>query len=235
MGGYSRIDGTVEFYNRVNALLTRDSEVLDFGAGRGSWALSPYSERAFQLQWLKGRVKRVVGVDVDEAVLGNPSLDEAVITPVGVALPFPDSTFDLIIADYVLEHIPERESFFVAQEMSRVLRPSGWIAARTPNRRGVIALGGRLVPNGHHTRLLRRLQPFRDAEDVFPTEYAMNTPARLRRLFPAPDHSVCLYGHTSEPTYFGRSVVAWRIGSLLNRMTPPPFAAVLMVFVQKRP
>lgn len=135
VGGYSRMDGTVEFYNRVKALTGRDSEVLDFGAGRGQWAESRYSERAFDLQWLKGTVRRVVGSDVDDAVLSNPSLDDAVLLTVGEPLPFADGSFDVIIADYVLEHIPADEAERVAGELSRVLRPGGWLAARTPNRR----------------------------------------------------------------------------------------------------
>lgn len=233
VGGYSRMDGTVEFYNRVNALIDRDSEVLDFGAGRGQWARSRYSERAHELQWLRGKVKRVVGADVDDAILSNPSVDEAVVLAPGARLPFADGSFDVIVADYVLEHIPAAETTGVSAELSRVLRPGGWFAARTPNRRGLIALGGRLVPNKQHTTVLRRLQPEREAEDVFPTVYAMNTPAALKRLFPQPQHSVYAYGFTVEPTYFGTSALAWRLGALINRLTPPPFAAIYMVFVQK--
>ena len=34
-GGFTRHDGFVDFYVRVGALLTGESRVLDFGAGRG--------------------------------------------------------------------------------------------------------------------------------------------------------------------------------------------------------
>jgi hypothetical protein len=34
-GGFSRADGTIEFYQRVCALLRRAAAVLDLGAGRG--------------------------------------------------------------------------------------------------------------------------------------------------------------------------------------------------------
>ena len=35
-GGFSRCDGTVQFYQRVRALLRPNYVVLDFGAGRGA-------------------------------------------------------------------------------------------------------------------------------------------------------------------------------------------------------
>jgi hypothetical protein len=34
-GGFSDVDGTVSFYLRVNSLLRPDSNILDFGCGRG--------------------------------------------------------------------------------------------------------------------------------------------------------------------------------------------------------
>lgn len=34
-GGFTSLDGTIEFYTRVNALLTADMTVLDFGEGAG--------------------------------------------------------------------------------------------------------------------------------------------------------------------------------------------------------
>src|SRR5215213_4558977 len=92
----------------------------------------------------------------------------------------------------------------LAAEVLRVLKPGGWFAARTPNKWGMIGLGARAVPNRLHTRFLHRLQPGRQAEDVFPVEYHMNTRRRLRALFPPP-HRTVVYGHSSEPTYFGHS------------------------------
>lgn len=231
VGGFSRMDGQVEFYTRVNALVGPESRVLDFGAGRGQWWFEPIAETSRRLRLLKGRVAEVVGCDVDPVVRENPTLDAAYVMPLGEPTPFEDASFDLVIADYVLEHVTHEDAPAIAAEMMRVLRPGGWLAARTPNKWGMIGVGARAVPNSLHTRVLGRLQPGRKAEDVFPTRYAMNTRPALRELF-AP-HEVVVYGHTSEPTYFGQSVAAWRAAALLGRLTPPPLAATLMVFVQK--
>lgn len=231
-GGFTRYDGFIEFYTRVNALLDADSRVLDFGAGRGLWATEPLPPFHKRLRAFHERVRRVDGVDVDPVVLDNPTLASAqVITP-GSALPFEDATFDMVVADHVLEHVDERDAPTVAAELLRVLRPGGWLAARTPNKWGMIGLGARMVPNELHTRVLRRLQPHRKAEDVFPVRYSMNTRRSLARLFPPP-HELVVYGHSSEPTYFGSSAPAWRMVQAVDRLTPPSLAPTLMVFVRK--
>ncbi len=231
-GGYSRKDGQIEFYTRANAVVSPDSRVLDLGAGRGHWAVDPMPEMAKRLRWFRGRVAEVVGVDVDPVVTTNPSLDVAHVVPAGDPLPFEDGSFDLVIADYVLEHVDHADAKDFAAEVMRILKPGGWFAARTPNKWGLIGLGARAIPNRLHVALLKFLQPGRKAEDVFPTRYALNTRRDLRRSF-AP-HDVVVYGHTSEPQYVGRSPIAWRIAGFFDALTPPRLAATLMIFVQKR-
>jgi SAM-dependent methyltransferase len=231
VGGYTQLDGQVEFYTRVNALVGPDSQVLDFGAGRGHWAVDPMPEIARRLRMLKGRVARVVGTDVDDAVLTNPALDEARVVAPGEPLPYGDGTFVLVVGDHVLVHFFAEHAADVAAELMRLLKPGGWLAARTPNKWGLIGVGARAVPNSLHVRVLDRLQPGRKAEDVFPVRYSMNTRKDLRRLFPG--HAVHVYGHASEPTYFGRSAALWRVAAGVDRLTPPRLRPTLMVFVQK--
>ncbi len=231
VGGFSRKDGQIEFYTRVSALVDEDSRVLDFGAGRGHWAVDPMPNMSKRLRWMKGRVAEVVGTDVDPVVLTNPSLDTAHVVELGASLPLEDSSFDMVVADYVLEHVNKEDARELAADVMRVLKPGGWFAARTPNKWGIIGIGARSIPNSLHVRILNRLQPGRKAEDVFPTRYSMNTKKDLRRLF-AP-HSVFVYGHTSEPQYFGRSALAWRIAAFFDQLTPSRLAPTLMIFVQK--
>lgn len=231
VGGFSRMDGEVEFYTRINALVDADSRVLDLGAGRGQWAVEPQPPLRRWLRHLQGRVAEVVGVDVDDAVLTNPAVDDARIVAPGAPLPFESGSFDVVIADYVLEHVDAGDAQGLADEVMRVLRPGGWFCARTPNKWGLIGIGARFVPNRWHTRVLSTLQPRRKVEDVFPTRYAMNTRRRLRALF-AP-HPTWVYPHEAVPTYFERSRVAWHLASWFGRLTPRSWSATWMVFVQR--
>ena len=185
-----------------------------------------------RLRMLRGRVQEVVGTDVDPVVLSNPSLDVAHVVELGESLPFDDGTFDLVVADYVFEHVNHDDASNVAIDIMRVIRPGWWLAVRTPNKWGYIGVGARLVPNRLHVYALKVLQPRRVAEDVFPVRYAMNTKRHLRGLFEG--HDVYIYGHKSEPAYFGRSAIAWRLATFLGWLTPRSLAPTLMVFVHKR-
>ena len=47
------------------------------------------------------------------------------------AMPFPDDTFDLVICNHVIEHVPAWET--LARELHRVARPGGIVYVATPN------------------------------------------------------------------------------------------------------
>jgi SAM-dependent methyltransferase len=233
-GGFSRVDGTIAFYLRVKALrseLPGAAVVLDYGAGRGGFLDDPVPFRR-NLRLLQNEATLVIGVDVDDAVMANPSIDEAHVIRIGEPLPLAEASVDLVVADWVMEHVTDPA--WTAAELSRVLRPGGWLCVRTPNRRGYIALGTRLVPNRLRLSLLRRLQPNRSPKDAFPTAYLLNTPRALRRWFPPDRYRHLIYAADSEPAYLGGSVVAARLGRILSALTPRPFRSVLYAFLERR-
>jgi len=231
-GGFTRNDGTVAFYQRVHALLPDAGVVVDLSAGRGQAFHDdavPYRRR---LRDLRAPGRTVLGLDVDPVVLTNPGVDEARVVVDG-RLPLDDGSVDAVVADAVLEHVEDAVPF--AAEVDRVLRPGGWLCARTPNRHGYIALGARLVPNPLHVAVLRRLQPDRQARDVFPTPYRMNTRRALEQLSPAARYEDCSYAMHPDPAYAGRSGTARALFRAANRVTPDRFGAMFLVFLQKRP
>lgn len=229
-GGFTRDDGSIEFYTRIAALIAPDSHVLDYGAGRGAQITEDKSPFRRALKTLKGRVAHVAGCDLDPAVLDNPYLDSAKVFDPARPLPYPDASFDLIYSSWVFEHVADPAK--VAAELMRVLKPGGYLCAVTPNKFGYIALASRLAGNARHVQLLRRIQPDRKAEDVFPAFYRLNTRGAIARHF-GPDGDVAAYAMSSEPSYyFGNAAMFW-IFKLIHKLTPTALHTTLFVFVRK--
>jgi SAM-dependent methyltransferase len=231
-GGFSRVDGTIEFYSRINALLSPDMQVLDYGAGRGAWALDDPIPFRRAVRMLRGKVRKVVACDVDAAVLTNPAADEALVIQHGSSLPFIDACFDIIVADCVFEHIISPA--FVAKELKRILKPGGWICARTSNKYGYVAIASALVANRNHARWLRILQPERKEHDIFPAVYEMNTPSRIKSLFSEAEYVHHIYASSGEPAYAGKNRVLWIVFYLWHKLMPGFLQTSYCFFIRKR-
>jgi SAM-dependent methyltransferase len=230
-GGYSARDGTIEFYGRVRALTRTDSVVLDFGAGRGAWFDDEDCEYRRRMRLLRGSVARVIGCDVDPSVLSNRSLDEARQLVPGSRLPFDDGTIDMIVADYVLEHVDDPAA--LAHELARILKPGGWICARTPTRNNYVSVLARAVANAKHSRVLELAQPNRKAEDVFPTRYLLNTRRAIFRYFGPLGFDDYSYLYTFEPQYHFNKPIVYRLLQLAHWLLPASLHGNLFVFLRK--
>ncbi len=233
--GFSRFDHTVLFYNFVSALICPNMIVLDFGAGTGSSIRIDTVPYRRALRTLRGKVHRLIGVDVESGVLENSYLDEAYVTPrkkaTGYAIPLGDESVDLVVSDWVFEHIDE--PYIVERELYRVLKPGGWICARTPNRWGYIAIGNRILPAYLKHRMLAILQPNRRMEDVFPAFYRLNSYKQLRKTFRPERWSLYTFNVPTEPSYAGNSKFIYSIFLMLDKITPEPLLPVRLIFLKK--
>jgi len=231
-GGFTSLDGTIEFYTRINALLRPTMVALDFGAGRGSVLADGYSDHKKKLMTLRGKVAKVVACDIDEAVLRNSGADETVVIQTDAPLPFPDASFDLIVADFVFEHITRPA--FVSAELRRILKRGGWICARTPNKYCLVSLMTRAIPNSQHSRLLRRVQPERKSIDVFPTAFKLNSKRDIVKWFGPDVFDDFTYRYEAEPAYFFNNRAMFAFMLLINRLLPHAMKSGLFVFLRRK-
>ena len=232
LGGFSAYDGTIEFYSRVKALAKPDMTVVDLGAGRGAWYEDEDSTFRRNMRLLKGSVKEVIGCDVDPAVLQNNAVDRAFVLEAGKPLPLPDASVDMVVSDYVFEHI--ENPAWLAAELDRILKPGGWICARTPTKYNYVSLLARMVSNLKHARLLHFAQPGRKAEDVFPTVYKLNSRADLAKVFAPARFQDYSYIYCFEPQYHFGWVIVYRAFQFIHWVLPSSLHGNLYVFLQKR-
>lgn len=184
--------------------LCRDANLLDLGAGAGVVA-----EMNF-----RGIVARVVGVDLDQRVLENPYLDEAIVGDVGL-LPFPNGEFDVVVADNVLEHLCEPDRVFA--EVARVLKPGGVFLFKTPNRYHYVAVLASLLPLAFH-RFYNKLRG-RLELDTFPTKYRANSRASIHELARVHDFVVEDLMHIEgRPEYLRLNRFMYIFGLLYERV-----------------
>lgn len=233
--GFNQNDGTVKFYGFVRACLlqTNAKKVMDFGAGRGAFYYINTAEDGSllrrYLQDLRTAGVEVTACDVDSVVLEHPCSDHQVKIGIDEKLPFDDNTFDVILSDHTFEHIENPAQ--VGSELLRVLKPSGYICARTPSKYGYVALVASLIPNRFHAKILGRIQPDRMKEDVFPTAYKLNTLGAVKRYFPRCE--VAYYYFSGEPSYFFGNRIIYSILRILHRVLFGSLNASFCVFIRK--
>ncbi len=230
-GGYTRFDGTIEFYTRVRTLLDANSVLVDVGCGRGEHQEDPLPLRR-SLRCFRGTAARVIGLDVDGAGQSNPTIDEFRELAPEKPWPMADRSANLVLCDSVIEHLPDPRVLF--REARRVLIPRGYLCIRTTNLLSYVGLASRLVPNRHHASVLSRTQTKREEKDVFPTLYRCNTVWAIRREFRRHNFQAVVYGHDAGPGYLAFSKIAYAAGFLHQRIAPGFIRPTIMAFGQLR-
>lgn len=230
-GGFTGVDGTMAFYLRVNAVIEPSARVLDFGCGRGGYGEDPVALRR-EMRILRGKCDYVAGADIGEEASMNPYLDEVRLFRPGEPVPYQDGSFDVLLADCVLEHLPDPSAFF--SEAHRLLRPGGRLCLRTSNLMSYFGLAALLVPAARREAVLHRARPDRKDEDSFPTLYRCNTVFAIRRAMATAGFEGTAFGHDSEPRYLGFSRVAYRLGVWHQRWAPSCLRPAIFAFATRR-
>lgn len=114
--------------------ITPGERVLDLGCGFGRHAFEAFRRGADVVAVDRsadevGEVTKMFGAMVATGEAAPTQLAHAVRADL-TALPFPDGSFDTVIASEVLEHIPDDAA--AIGEIARVVRPGGRVAVTVP-------------------------------------------------------------------------------------------------------
>jgi ubiquinone/menaquinone biosynthesis C-methylase UbiE len=153
--------------DQVRHYSSHAERVLDLGAGAG----------IVRQMDLRALATSIHGVDLDRRIASNPLLHHACIGN-GEALPYADASFDVVVADNLMEHLTDPE--VVLREVRRVLRPRGLFHFKTPNRAHYVPMLARWTPHAVHQAIAAARG--RSHEDTFVTRYRANSRRAIRRL-----------------------------------------------------
>jgi ubiquinone/menaquinone biosynthesis C-methylase UbiE/uncharacterized protein YbaR (Trm112 family) len=131
LGGAARAKASLESWERATSnghKTPANGRLLEIGCGTAPLLVAAAS-----------RSEQVVGVDiafrwlvVAKKRLADEGLDLPLICACAEALPFPDESFDRVVADSVLEHVSDQPKALA--QCHRVLAQTGRLFVSTPNR-----------------------------------------------------------------------------------------------------
>ena len=202
---YPNVVDEHEIFDRmIRASLRPEIAVLDAGAGRGLRFSYDY----------KDEVTRMAGADVDQSVLHNPNLTDAVVADLS-ELPYEDGEFDLAFSKFVFEHLDR--PLTVLRELRRVLKPGSHLLIHTPNRWHYVTVAAALTPTRFHVWYTSKLG--QDERDTFPTRYRANDPKTVRDLAARSGFRVVSVDLLeTKPGYLSVHPLAYRLGIAYERM-----------------
>ena len=154
-----------------------ESRLLDIALPAQATVLEAGCGRTTRLIQRRDRIRNLVGVDLDfEAGRQNAALDSFLVADLCEQLPFADASFDVVYANFVVEHLERPDDTF--REWHRVLRPGGHLVLLTTNRASPLIRAAECLPQTLRV-VIKRRGPGVRTHDVFPAHYRANTPRQL--------------------------------------------------------
>jgi len=148
----------------------------------------------------KGMLKYAVGIDLSfTALKQNNSLDSYVLGNLS-QLPFPEAVFDIIISQWVVEHIPEPALCF--REFYRVLKKGGGLILVTNSIYHPLMFFSSIFPAAIRDDIKKFLLPPEIEEDTFPTYYRCNSLKKMEDVLEGIGFSKVYDTYVGDSSFF---------------------------------
>jgi SAM-dependent methyltransferase len=197
-------DSLARYCQIIDAYTRPDTHVLDIGCGHADFLAPVFA-----------RTPYTYGIDPDAEALKKNSIIKHVVVGTADHLPFAESSFDVIVAAWVFEHLEQPEQ--ACREIYRALKPEGRLIFLTPNSWNYNVWIIRLIPHCFHNFFTRRLYQ-RQEHDTYRVRYKINSPRKLAKiLLPIgfKEEQVILNG---DPSYISFNHLLFRFACFLERL-----------------
>jgi len=158
-------DSLVIYRNVIDRATNPDTRILDVGCGHGEFMKSVFD-----------KTPHTYGVDPDRDALDKNTLIKNKVVGVVEELPFESGYFDIVVSEWVLEHLQNPDNAF--REIYRVLKPGGKVVFLTPNVWNYNVWLIRAIPNRFHDYLTKKLYD-RQEGDTYPVHYKINSTKKI--------------------------------------------------------
>lgn len=216
-------DSLTIYRDIINEATNSDTRILDVGCGHGDFLKPVYD-----------KTPHTYGVDPDQEALDKNKLIKNKIVGTVEKLPFENNFFDLVISEWVLEHLPEPEKAF--HEIYRVLKPGGKVIFLTPNVWNYNVWIIRAIPNRFHDYFTRKLYG-RQEGDTYPVQYKINSVKKIAKILEPMGFKRTQVILNGDPSYISFNKFLFGLARLLEKildLKPLNFAKVHLIGVYEK-
>ena len=228
-GKFSPNDGTIDFYLRIRTLINKNKVVLDLGGSNAPWYNKNKNNQLIKsIQFLKKDVKKLYVADIDPIVLKNRSTHKNLLIKKD-KIPLKDKSVDIIICDWVFEHIENKLKFY--GEINRILKKGGTVCSRTPHKFNYVSIISDLLEGSSFKGwLLNKSQPGR--RKFYKSFYRLNTISEIKNIFYNYYNNIFIT--IPDPAYHFNSRLVFNCLKFIHIICPKFFTGILIIFSKKK-
>jgi ubiquinone/menaquinone biosynthesis C-methylase UbiE len=198
-----------DYDEELGPLINEKTVLLDAGCGEKG-IMNKYNK-------YKRENRLAIGVDLSlEALRKNNSLDYLLKSTVE-KLPFKDGTFDVVICQWVVEHIKEPKLVF--EEFKRVLKESGHLIVVTNSIYNFIMFASAILPAKIRDKMKEKVFPSEIKEGTFPTYYKCNSKNSFKKVLSGLGFSEVFSGYSGDISIFVFSKFLFILALLYEKIT----------------
>ena len=153
------------FKQYLDKYITNDSTILEIGCGRQSFGDKYYK-----------RAKYKVGIDPDKEALKDNTLMDKKICSTIENIPETTGEFDVVIAQWVLEHVqnPEKD----IRKIQKLCKKNGHFIFMTTNIHSPLIMLSKILSTSSK-KYLRKILFDIEEDDTYPTVYKINSVSKI--------------------------------------------------------